>query len=204
VEDTLLQEDVLRSAGTRLARLRHRLGLDRNPLRRRSDRIEAFFLLITIAALVPLATVATIATTSWTHSAGVRAERAGATLRPVTAVLEQPVPTARPPSSPLLSAPAHWVAYGKDHVGLVTAVRGSQAGARIQIWVDRAGHARPAPPTSAQIAAQVVLVAVITPPVVAFGLWLSWRLLRRLLDRRRMAAWGRAWSVVGPRWTRQR
>lgn len=191
----------MRSASARRARLRHQLGLDRNPLRRRSDRIEAIFLLIAIVVFVPLATVATILVASWTHAAGVAEQRAGSTLRPVTAVLIQPAPMQRPPASPWLWTRARWIAYGKVHLGPVAAAPGTQVGRRLPIWVDRSGNVRPAPPTSGEITARVVLVAALSPMAVALGLWMSWRALIRVLDRRRLAAWGRAWSVVGPLWT---
>jgi len=194
----------LRSAATRRGRLRHELGLDRNPLRRPSDRIETLFLLIAIVAFVPLAAAATILAAGWIHSAGVAEERAGSTYRPVTAVLVQPAPAARQVASAWLWAPARWVAYGRVHTGPVLVARGSQAGTSMQVWVDRHGQLQSPPPTAAQVTARVVLVAVVTPLAVAVGLWLSWRALLQALDRRRMAAWGRAWSVVGPLWTRQR
>jgi hypothetical protein len=200
----LLREDVLRSADTRRGRLRRQLGLDRNPLRRPSDRIEALFLLFAIVVFVPLATVATILAASLTHSAGVAEERAGATFRPVTAVLVQPADAARQAPSAWLWAPARWVAYGRVHTGSVLVARGSQAGTPVQVWVDRHGQLQSPPPTAAQVTARVVLVVMVTPLAVAVGLWLSWRALGQALDRRRMAAWGRAWSVVGPLWTRQR
>lgn len=194
----------MRSAGTRRARLRHQLGLDRNPLRRRTDRVEAMFLLFAVVAFVPLAAVATILTASWTHSAGIGEQRAGATLTQVTAVLVKPVPAARPPASPLAWAQARWVASGRVHLGVVPALRGSPPGTRVPIWVDRTGRIQSAPPTAGQITSRVAAVAVMTPLAVALGLWLSYRVLRRSLDRRRLAAWGRAWSVVGPLWTRPR
>jgi hypothetical protein len=195
------QGDVVRSACTRRARLRHQLGLDRNRLRRPSDRIEALFLLVAFVAFIPLALVATILAASWTHSAGVAELRAGSTFRRVTAVLVQPAPAVPPTASAWLWAPARWVAYGRVHTGSVLAARGTRAGATVQIWVDRNGQAQSAPPTPGQVTARVVLVAAITPAAVALGLWLSTRALRRVLDRRRIAAWGRAWSVVGPLWT---
>ena len=196
-----LQEDVLPLGGTKWPRLRHQLGLDRNPLRRRSDRIESLFLLFLIVGFIPLAAFVTILVAGWTRSAGVGEQRAGAALTQVTAVLLKSVPMARPPVSLWMSAPARWEAYGRAHMGLVPAVRGSQPGARIPIWVDRSGIPRPPAPTTGEIAARVAMVTVLTPPLVAFCLWVAWRSLRRVLDRRRMAAWGRAWSVVGPRWT---
>jgi len=197
----LLKEDVLRPASARGAQLRHQLGLDRNPLRRRSDRIEATFLLVAIVAFVPLATVAAILLASWTHSAGAAEQRAGSALTPVTAVLVQRVPMERRPAASWLWVKGRWVADGRSHLGLVSAPPGSQPGKRLQIWVDRAGKAQPEPLTTGDVTARVVLVSAISPLAVALGLWLCWRALKRTLDRRRMAAWGRAWSVVGPLWT---
>src|ERR1700733_8764023 len=54
------EQTMRRPEGTRLARFARRLGVDRNPLRRRTDRIEAVIRLATmilLLAAVPLAMI---------------------------------------------------------------------------------------------------------------------------------------------------
>ena len=106
---------------TRLARA---LGLDGNPLRRASDRAEAWIragLLVVFLVAGPLAAIAAAQTTAGTQAGGSAGE--------------------------------------------------------------------------AGMAAIVALVAV------AFALLVAMRLIRLLLNWRRLAAWEQAWRATGPRWT---
>jgi chromate transport protein ChrA len=45
---------------------------------------------------------------------------------------------------------------------------------------------------------------MLTVAVLAIMLTAAWRLARRGLDRRRMAAWDAGWLATGPRWTPRR
>jgi len=194
----------MRSAQTWRARLVCRLALDRNALRRVSDRIESWFVLALIIAFVPLAALGAVWTAEWVHSSGAREVSAGSSLRQVTAVLTRTVPSAAAPvpGSALVWALAEWKADGETHNGDVPAAPGTTARSSVVIWVDSAGRAESPPLTASQLSARVTLTAIAVPFVVALGLWLAWRGLRCLLDRRRLAAWSQAWSLVGPMWTR--
>lgn len=195
----------MRSSRTMGRRLRYRLGLDRNPLRRGSDRVEALVLLILITAFVPLAAVAAITAAGWVSSAGAQAERAAASLTEVRAELLQGAPVVSAPTGTAwLWVRARWTVDGTTHTGLVPALAGLPKGSTEELWVDPAGRVSQPPPTSGQITARVVLAVTVAPAVVALGLWLFWRGLRWSLDRRRMAGWARAWAFVGPLWSRQR
>jgi len=46
-----------------------------------------------------------------------------------------------------------------------------------------------------------MILAVAGLALVLYGLA---RAARRLLDRRRLAAWESAWTTIGPQWTRRR
>jgi hypothetical protein len=88
------------------------------------------------------------------------------------------------------------------HTGDVPADPGTPAGTPVRIWINDAGLAQPPPMTAAEMTTRTVLAAVVTPPAVALGLWLTWCGLRWRLDRHRLAEWARAWSLVEPLWTR--
>lgn len=81
----------MRKLDTARAWLVHLFALDRNELRRRSDLIEAWFLLALVVAFVPLAAVAAITAASWVHADGTRA-LGGGRLTEVTAVLTRNAP----------------------------------------------------------------------------------------------------------------
>jgi hypothetical protein len=186
------------------AGLARRLGLDHNELRRTSDRLEAWLMLLLIVAFVPLAVLATSAVAHSVGNAGARELRPGVPLRQVTAVLLPGAPAAG--ASPTGSAwswePARWTADGVTHTGNVPIAPGTPPGMTIPIWVNPAGQAQLPPLTAAQVKARAALAAVVTPPVVALLLWLAWRGLRWRLDRHRLASWARAWSQVESQWTR--
>ena len=48
------------------------------------------------------------------------------------------------------------------------------------------------------------MAAVLALVVVAFALLAAMRLIRLLLNWRRLAAWEQAWRATGPRWTGHR
>jgi len=186
---------------TMRACLIHRFALDRNELRRRSDRIEAWFLLALAITFVPLAAAAAVSAARWVHAEGTRQIRAGPRLTQVTAVLMRNAPPATFGSF-LLWVPARWTAGGVRETGAVPAAPGTQAGTSVEVWLDGAGKVQQPPLTPNQLSARVMVAAVMTPPLVAGGMLLAWRGLRWLLDRRRLAAWGESWSMIGPSWTR--
>ncbi len=194
----------MRKLAARRLSLARWLGLDRNELRRASDRIEAWLLLALIVAFVPLAVLATSTAAHWVHNAGARALRAELPLRQVTAVLLPggPATGASATGSAWSWEPARWTAAGVAHTGDVPADPGTPAGTPVKIWINDAGQAQPPPLSATQITARTVLAAVAAPPAVALGLWLTWRGLRWRLDRHRLARWARAWSLVEPMWSR--
>jgi hypothetical protein len=182
------------------ARLVRTFALDRNELRRRSDRIEAWFLLALTITFVPLAAVAAISAARWVRADGARELGGGVGLTQVTAVLARDAPAedAISPVTILQLVPARWTAGGARHAGAVPAVPGTPAGTPVRIWINAAGKVRQPPLTSSQLSARVVLAVVGAPLAVALGMLLAWCGLRWLLDRRRLAAWGQSWSMVGP------
>ncbi len=186
------------------AGLARQLGLDHNELRRTSDRIEAWFLLVLIVAFVPLAVLATSAVARSVDNAGTHELRPGVPLRQVTAVLlpRAPVMGSLPGGSAWSWEPARWTADGVTHTGNVPVDPGTPAGTAIPIWVNPAGQAQPPPLTPDQVKGRAALAAAATPPAVALCLWLAWRGLRWRLDRHRLASWARAWSQVESQWTR--
>ncbi len=79
---------------------------------------------------------------------------------------------------------------------------GAPAGTAVTVWVNASGQVTAAPHPGPADAA--VLAAVMTLAVMALMLLIALRLIQRLLDWRRMAAWEAAWRAIGPRWTGRR
>ena len=77
------------------------------------------------------------------------------------------------------------------------------AAGSMRLWVDAAGS--PADPTlnHRQVVALEAAAAVIASATLGITvLCVAWA-GRRVLDRRRLAAWEAAWAALGPQWTRR-
>jgi hypothetical protein len=187
--------------GTWLAR---RFALDRNPLRRKSDRIEGWILLAMTVAFVPLTLLTAAGASHWVQQSGSR-ERAGLPLQQVQAVLLQAAPATDPAvdGSASILVRARWLEDGATHVGVVPVVPGTARGTKVQIWITKQGKVASPPLTPAQRSAREVAAIVLAPAAVALTLWLLLCLLRWPMNRHRLASWAVSWTSVGPRWSRR-
>ena len=188
-------------------RLAHRLGRDPNPLRRRSDVIEAWLApaaIIVFLALSPL--VAVLAAT------GVRADDAAAqhvqqSWHPVTAVLLRAAPGPQFSDNGANTwtewAPARWTAGGRHYTGNIPVPADSRAGSTQTVWLDSGGHVRVPAMTKPELSGAIGTGILLALAGLAVLLAVAARLGRWALDRKRMASWGDAWLSVGPRWSHQ-
>jgi hypothetical protein len=178
---------------------------DRNPLRRACDRAESAIAAVLLAGFLIGAPLLAVACGQWASSAALRAEKAEqATRHQVTAVLL--ASTANSYNGNLLvEARARWTGPGGiARTGKIAAPPGERAGSRLTIWVDASGRQAGQPLQGSDIAAQRTIAALLGPVVLGLVLLGGWRLTRRTLDRRRMAAWDADWQITGPRWTSRR
>ena len=192
-----------------VAALARRMGMDANPLRRGCDRAEAWLRLGLVLVFLIASPLAAFGLGHLTNDASVRAARAeAANEHQVAAVLLHRV--SHNSNDPLYStselawAQARWTAPdGRRRVGEVPAAVGSRAGRQVPIWVNNAGQLVYPPIGQGQIASRVIAVVALTPAILAvILLGVGW-LIRRLLDRRRIADWATEWSAVEPLWTKR-
>ncbi len=188
-------------------KLARRLGRDGNPLRRRSDIVEAWLLPVAIAAFLALGPIVGVVTVAWVHADGAAARHAQLSWHRVGAVLLQAVPgpemSDNGANSWLAWTPARWTVNGRPHSGDVPAASGSRAGSVVPVWLDRAGKVQEPPLTAAQLGDRAVATTWIALAILAMLLaGLAW-LGKRALDKRRLASWETAWLAVGPRWSHQ-
>jgi hypothetical protein len=186
-------------------RLIRRPGRDRNPLRRRSDVIDAWLLPVVIIAFVALSPVAGAAAGLWARADNVAAHRAQQTWHRAEAVLLQA------PPGPLMSdggantwlvwTPARWTSGGRRRLGEVPASAGTRAGSKVPVWLDRAGNAQSSPLTAAQGRHHIIVVVSLVLAALAVLLAGLALLTRRLLNWRRLAGWDAAWRLVSPQWS---
>jgi hypothetical protein len=199
----------MRSRTGRLARLARGRRLDRNPLRRGSDRAETVVSGALLAGFLAAAPFAAHAAGSWAYATSAReAQAQQATIRQVPAILMQtPSPTAALPGAGVvsLSADARWRAPdGRERTGELVVPSGAGAGDAVPVWVDQAGQLADPPLSRVQLTARVQLARELAGGALGIALAAANWLTRWLLDRRRMAAWDADWLATGPRWSRQR
>jgi hypothetical protein len=190
-------------------RLARGLGLDGNPLRRGSDRAEAWVRAVLLAAFVAAGPVAAVAAGGWVSHLGTEMNARASQVHSVDAVLLPPAGAAISPVAVDGRGSQVWVkarwegAGGSTQTGEVPAPAGSPAGRVVTVWLDASGRVT-GPPLRGQFATNPALAAVMALIGVALALLVALKLTRRFLDRRRLAAWEAAWSAIGPRWTGRR
>jgi hypothetical protein len=192
-----------------VAALARRMGMDANPLRRGCDRAEAWLRLGLVLVFLIASPLAAFGLGHLTNDASIRAARAeAANEHQVAAVLLHRV--SHNSDDPLYStselawAQARWTAPdGRRRVGEVPAAVGSRAGRKVPIWVNDVGQLVYPPIGQGQIASRVIAVVALTPAILAIILLGVGWLIRRLLDRRRIAGWATEWSAVEPLWTKR-
>jgi hypothetical protein len=184
----------------RTAALARRLGLDGNPLRRRTDKIAACLAILLLALFLtgaPLLSV--IAGRTWaTGPHGVRS------WRQVPAVLLRAAPpvTGWVYTDPLV--PARWTAPdGRIRTGPIPVSLGLAAGRTVPLWVDAAGSPVGPPLNHRAVLAREAAAAVFVPVALGWVLLCLAEASRWVLDRRRLADWETAWAATGPQWTKR-
>jgi hypothetical protein len=178
----------------------------RSPLRRRSDTVEAWIVLASwmLALLAGLLAGQTAAMALDDTLASRRAQ-----LRPVPAVLtedaaEEPQSVTSGTSSETVWVKVRWTAAdGSTHTGRAKAETGTAAGTRVTVWTDRAGVLVAEPPTATEARLQSALAGVLVALGVGATVLGCGRLVRRRLDRRRLAQWDAEWERVGPQWRKR-
>ncbi|WP_171107703.1 MULTISPECIES: hypothetical protein [unclassified Streptomyces] len=169
----------------------------RNPLKRRSDRVEAWVLL---GAWVLTALVGALAGLTVSRTVEGELARERVEWRPVEARLTEPVPGSSPTRSGAASTARVWAEVrwsapdGSDRTGQARARPGSPAGTPVTVWTDRQGRlvTEPTTPSEARVRANLIgtLAGVGATAVPLVGE----RLLRGRLERRRLDQWDADWA----------
>ena len=176
------------------------LGWDRNPLRRRTDRVEAAMIAGLIVVFLIAAPMLALTAGHWIRSAGLREQRTEAVWRPVSAT----VLSGTPPqwSSYAATAETFWVLArwtapdGDARLGAIPVSPPAAAGSRAQVWVTRSGSLTGPPLLPSQLRGRISAAAVLAPLGLGLLLCLVGHSGRVLLARRRLADWDRAWRRV--------
>ncbi|MEV6738783.1 hypothetical protein AB0N14_18340 [Streptomyces sp. NPDC051104] len=172
----------------------------RNPLRRRSDALEAWVVLAVWAV-----TVVGGVLTGWaaTHSVerGLAEERAR--WHPVVALLTQDAPKGGAAGGQRVWAKVRWTGQdGSSHAGQARVAAGSPTGTAVTVWTDPEGSLVTQPATESQAQVRAATVGLLVGAGAAAVPFVGGRILRERMERRRMAQWDEAWARFGPLWGR--
>ena len=192
--------------GMKTTWLARKLGLDGNPLRRRTDKIAAWAAALLVAVFLIGAPLLSVAAAGWAGRAGAADQRAERSWRQVPAVLLQapPAPAAVGGIFGHSRVRARWTAPdGRARTGQIPVSTGMAAGRTVPLWVDAAGSPAGPPLNRRTVVADEATAAVVATAALGLVLLcLAWA-GRWLLDRRRLADWEVAWASVGPQWTKR-
>ena len=186
---------------TRLAR---RLGLDGNPLRRRTDKIAACFGALLLAMFSVGAPVLSIAAIGWAAHTAATGQQAARSWHQVSAVLRQAASSFSKEASAFTLVQAWWTAPdGRARAGSIPVSAGMTAGHTVSLWVDAAGLPTGPPPSHGAVLAREATAGVVATVTLGIALLCLAEAGQWVLDRRRLAHWGAAWAAVGPQWTKR-
>jgi hypothetical protein len=192
----------------RLTRLARRFWMGRSPLRRRTDRVEAWITAGLLAAFLVGAPMASVTAGRWVHHGGLLEQRAQQSWHQVPAVLLQTAPVQRTlylraSLNTDVLALARWTGPGGRRLtGKVPVASGTPAGRRLEVWVNRSGQPTSSPLPNSELVRRVIGAEGLAPVGLAVLLLGVGGVVRWLMNRRRLAAWETGWAYTGPRWTR--
>lgn len=179
------------------------LGLDRNPLRRRCDRVEALVRLVAVLGVM-VAVVLGVMLGVRTYGDGVKAEAQQRLARhQVTATLIDEVATPRlsPAGAAIGHVRARWQAPdGNIWEGTIDASASRRAGDTVKIWTDEHGALAPRPQDRETTVVSAFTVGLGVPLGAATLLATMVAATRAVNQRRAKRAWEAQWTIVEPTW----
>ncbi|TYK48082.1 Rv1733c family protein [Actinomadura decatromicini] len=183
--------------GTPLTRLRRRLGLERNELRRPIDRVQRTIALALLVLLLGAAPPLAAWTSSWSYEAGSRAEHAERANR--HQVVATVVATGGIGSSGDRyiheTVQATWPGKdGKPRTGTLPSWKNAKPGAQRAIWVDRAGEPSVRPRPHSRTVTDAAYAGAATVLGCGLPVLLGYLLVRRRCDRLRDDMWEADWA----------
>ncbi|MGW3413131.1 Rv1733c family protein [Streptomyces sp. NPDC000888] len=176
----------------------------RDPLRRRSDVIEAWVVLAGWALALMIGLLAGLNAADAVERA---ADRQRAESRAVSAALTEDakdkVP-ARVVSDHRVWATVRWTAPdGSTRTDEARVPPQTRAGSPVTVWIDKNGNLTSEPPTDGEARLNATLGGVVTAAGASGAVWGAAWVSRLYLNRCRMRQWAAEWEHVGTRWGRK-
>ncbi|MFG2683708.1 hypothetical protein [Streptomyces sp. NPDC048392] len=182
----------------------------RNPLRRRSDVVEAWTVVVTALLLFVGAPLLGAATAWWGHGqaqavvAQQRAERHRVRATVVDKTSEA-LPTGELGGQGSYRASVRWSAPdGTKESTTARVPANTRDGDRVDVWLDSHGRSVPPPADGAEVWQHSATIGSFTAIGTALTVLLAHHAVRRVALRHRMAEWDRDWALTEPQWTHRR
>lgn len=176
----------------------------RNPLKRRSDRLESWVVLAAWALTVCGGVIAGLLSAESVES-GLARQRAE--WRSTAALLTQDAPEPSATSGPEAEkvwAKVRWTAPdGSERQGQARVEPATLMGTQVTVWTDTEGRLVTKPAGESQAQLRAALVGGLAGVCVAAVPYVGGRLVRGRLERRRMDQWDEEWALIGPLWERK-
>ncbi|NBE92150.1 hypothetical protein FE391_01560 [Nonomuraea sp. KC401] len=182
-----------------------RYRFDRNPLRRRSDRLESLALLVAVL-LVLLSAWPAVAAGRQAYQSAASAGAGGRLQVDATLLADVPVsPTSFGSLSRGGPVEARWtLPSGQERTGQVRAPALAKAGTTVRIWVDETGRPALPPPSALEVRITGVVTVLLVMLGAVAAVLIALAAFRWLVDRGRYRAWEDAWSLIDERRRRRR
>jgi hypothetical protein len=182
----------------------------RNPLRRRSDVVEAWTVLAVTVLMVLGAPLVGAAVGWWAHddaravAAEQRAERHRVRAEVVGRVPDSP-PTAQGGREQSLRVSVRWKEAGGATKTVTARVpAGTAQGEKVDVWLDSRDRSVAPPPDETAVWQHTLATGACGAGVTVAVVLLGHSLVRAAAARNRLAEWERDWALTEPQWTRRR
>lgn len=182
----------------------------RNPLRRRSDVVEAWAMLVVVVLLALGAPSAGAVVGWWAHddaravATQQRAERHRVRAEVVDRTPDS-LPAVQGGRERSYRAAVRWTdAGGSAHTAMARVPAGTRQGDKVDVWFDARGRGVPAPPDETAVWQHTLTMGACGAAAAAAVILLGHTLVRGAAQRRRLAEWERDWALTEPQWTRRR
>jgi hypothetical protein len=181
----------------------------RNPLRRRSDVVEAWTVLVVAVLLCVGAPALGVLSARWAHdqarsvAAEQRAERRQVRAE-VTGQTPGTLPSAQAGGEHFYRATVRWTEPdGSSRTAAARVPADTRRGEWVDVWFDARGREVPAPADDSLVRQHAVAVGACATAGAAVTVLFGHTVVRRVALRHRMAEWDRAWARTEPQWTRR-
>ncbi|MFJ8109592.1 DUF3592 domain-containing protein [Streptomyces sp. NPDC096132] len=182
----------------------------KNPLRRRSDVVEAWTALVVAVLLLVAVPLAGAVAGRWAHDeAQTAAEQQRAERHRVQAEVVGRVPESLPSADGVRErtyrVTVRWTPAGeKPRTAEARVPEGTHKGDVVDVWFDARGRSVPAPPGATAVWQHTLTMGVCGAGGTAAMVLLGHVVVRRVAMRHRLTEWDREWARTEPEWTRRR